>query len=79
MTYMIQRYTTGHCTKFLCIGVLVLITNFAFISSLVLLVFLPDDGFQSLVRVKESPAIGVIVNATGVDNPVKAKLPESSE
>lgn len=79
MTYMIQRYTTGQCTKFLYIGVLVLITNFVLVSSLVFLVFLPRDGFQMPVQAKESPAVGVIVNATGIDNPAKARLPETSE
>jgi uncharacterized protein YybS (DUF2232 family) len=79
MTYMIQRYTTGQCTKFLYIGVLVLIMNFVFVSSLVFLVFLPSDGFQVSVRAKESRAVGVVVNATGIDNPAKAKLPETSE
>ncbi len=79
MTYTIRRCTSGHSTKFLYIGVLVLITNFVFVSSLVFLVFLPRDGFQVPVRAKESPAVGVIVNATGIDNPAKAKLPETSE
>lgn len=79
MTYTIQRCTSGHCTKFLYVGVLVLITNFAFVSSLVFLVFLPSDGFNVSVRVKESPAVGVIVNATGIDNPAKAKFSESPE
>jgi hypothetical protein len=59
--------------------VLVLITNFAFVSSLVLLVFLPSDGFRPSVRAKESPAVAFIVNATGIDNPAKAKFSESPE
>jgi len=77
MPHTVQKNLAGCSVKFLCIGVLVTITTLAFVSILVLFVFLPQDGFGTPAG--ERSASEVVVNATGIDNPAKASLPEKPE
>jgi hypothetical protein len=79
MTYMVQRCRAECSIRLFYIGVSVIITTFAFISALVLFVFLPQDGLETSARTKERSASGTVVNATGIDNPAKATLPEKPE
>ncbi|WP_434149061.1 hypothetical protein ACR2R6_17790 [Methylocaldum gracile subsp. desertum] len=79
MTYMVQRGFAGRSTRLLYIGMSVITTIFAFILALVLFVFLPRDNFETSARAKERSSSGVVVNATGIDNPAKAALPEKPE
>jgi len=76
---MVQRGLAERSNRLLYIGVSVIITTFACISALVLFVFLPQDSFGTAARTKERSAFGIVVNATGIDNPAKATLPEKSE
>ncbi|MGX2042100.1 hypothetical protein ACWJKU_18530 [Methylocaldum sp. MU1018] len=76
MLYTVQRDLAGYSARLLYIGVSVILTTLAFIFALVLFVFLPQNGFETSARAKERSASGIIVNATGIDNPAKATLPE---
>ncbi|HYE35774.1 hypothetical protein [Methylocaldum sp.] len=79
MPYTVQRDLAGYSIKLLYVGLSVIITTFALILALVLFVFLPQDGFGTSARAKERLAFEMIVNATGIDNPAKATLPENRD
>lgn len=80
MTYTaFQKGLAGCSSKHCLIAVSVIITMFALILVLALFIFLPQDRFETSARIKQRSSTARVVNATGIDNPAKAALSDTSE